>query len=210
MLSQTVHLFHKELQGPEAFAVRSNGEVYTGLDDGRIVQILLDSFQTIAHIDPLKLGIDGCRQIRHIGKCGRPLGLRFDPSNNNLLYILDPNYGLWTLNLATHKLTLFLSSTQLDDAKFLDDFIILEKSNSGGIDKGKVFYFTDASRKWQLPDVKALLVENDHSGRLLSYDTETKKVKVEVKDIPFPNGIELTDDRSAVLVASFTTRKIWR
>ena len=52
--------------------------------------------------------------------------------------------------------------------------------------------------------------EHDESGRVVRFDLKTKNSSVVMKSLGFPNGIELTDDRNAILVSEFNNRRIMK
>jgi sugar lactone lactonase YvrE len=183
------------------FNFSQTGDVYTGVSDGRIVRIRNDRYKTVAQFgDPEK-----CINPWEIEKCGRPLGLRFD--SKGLLYVADAYYGLHTVNVTSGKITRILSSKKKIGSRkprFLDDLVISEGKT------GSVIYFTDASKKWDLKNVFYTVGEHDESGRVIKFDTRTKNATVLMKNLGFPNGIELTDDKTAILVCEFNNRRIMR
>ncbi|KAI2809356.1 hypothetical protein BLOT_000505, partial [Blomia tropicalis] len=203
-LSKADHLFHNEIRGPESFAIWQ-GHVYTSLSDGRIVEVTDNNIRTITLIDPNNLGLAECRKPHNAGRCGRPLGLKFDSIGN--LYTVDPYHGLYSVNISTGAIRLIVDISKENGlgARFLDDLVVLEKHNGH-----RVFYMTDASTEWDLYDVAILVAEHDRSGRLLRYDSETKTVEVILDKLNFPNGLELTDDKSAILMCSFNSRAIYK
>ncbi|KAJ6216785.1 hypothetical protein RDWZM_007942 [Blomia tropicalis] len=200
LLSNADHHFVGELLGPESFA-EHNGRVFTGLCDGRIVEVMDDHLRTVVHLDPEQLGIEQCKRWSNFGRCGRPLGLKFGSSGT--LYFVDPHSGLYSLNVDTKVLTLIADKTKLN-AKFLDDLVVIENSKTGK----QRFYMSDATTKWDLYNTNSMLLEHDHTGRLISYDTETERVVIELDELSFPNGLELTDDQNALLLCSLTNRMI--
>lgn len=50
----------------------------------------------------------------------------------------------------------------------------------------------------------------DNSGRILRYDKDSGNVSVVASKISFPNGIELTDDKQAVIVTGSATRELFK
>ena len=178
------------------------GKVYTSLADGRIVEVLEDRLRTVASIDPEKLGLEACQLPQNTVRCGRPLGLKFD--SKGTLYTVDPYHGLYSIDVTTGKVKLIADVAKLG-ARFLDDLAVLEKTGDH-----KVFYLSDASTEWDLFDVAYTVAEHDSTGRLISYDTETGQVKVELQGLPFPNGLALTDDRTALLMCLFNQRSVHR
>lgn len=207
ILTNTEHLYRNEIRGPESFAIWQ-GRIFTSLADGRIVEVLRTSLKTIAFIDPNNMGLEACQKpwIATLGNCSRPLGLRFDSKGN--LYTVDPYHGIYKIDIATGKYDLIMDIQKhlLPDgtvAGFLDDLVLDEKSNGH-----LVFYLSLASTKWALHDCFYTVGEFDQTGQLLSFDTQTQRLTVEVKDLAFPNGLEWTDDKSAILLNELSKRTI--
>lgn len=207
LLENADHLYVNEIRGPESFAIWQ-GRVFTGLADGRIAEVLPSSLKTVAFIDPNNVGLEQCRKAwtAPSGNCSRPLGLRFDSKGS--LYTVDPYHGIYKVDIATGKYELILDiqKHRLPDgtvAGFLDDLVLAEKGNGH-----LVFYLTLASTRWALQDCFYTVGEFDQTGQLLSFDTETGRFTVEATGLAFPNGLEWTADKSAILVNELSTRTI--
>ncbi|KAL5477227.1 hypothetical protein EMCRGX_G023992 [Ephydatia muelleri] len=99
-LSKARKLFKDEIQGPEAFAT-TDGYVYTGLQDGRIIRFDRTnpaSYETIV----------SCPQ----GDCGRPLGLYFHPWDKSKLYVADAKNGILSIDLDTRRVQILVNAHQ--------------------------------------------------------------------------------------------------
>lgn len=182
-------------------------QVYTSLSDGRILRITEDNYEVITFIDPENNGLEKCQSHWYATHhCARPLGLRFD--SKGILYTVDPYHGLFKVNVNTgeYELIMDLKQTKLPDGKaprFLDDLVLYEKPNGH-----LVVYMSDASTRWDLYDVFYMVGEHDSTGRILSYDTETKKIQIEAENLSFPNGLEWIEKKSAILIAEINNRRI--
>ncbi|GHF27024.1 hypothetical protein GCM10017044_22580 [Kordiimonas sediminis] len=157
--------------GPEDVAVDSQGRIYGGLHDGRIVRILSDG-----------------QQETFADTGGRPLGLHFDRENN--LIVADAWKGLLSINPAG-EITVLTTEANGVPFAFTDD---LDIASDG------VIYFSDASDVYNQPDYALDLLEGRPHGRLLSYDPKTEKTTVLLDDLYFANGIAVSSDDSFVLV----------
>ncbi len=166
-----------KIKGPEDVAVDAQGRVYSGLADGRIVRIVGDQVQTLAHTG------------------GRPLGLVFaDPQH---LYVCDAWRGLLRVGLDGQVEVLTQASAGLPFG-FTDDLDV-------GAD-GRV-YFTDASSRWHQPDYMQDLLEGRPYGRLLVYDPRTRQTRTLLQGLYFANGVAMArDGRSLLVVESFRYR----
>lgn len=160
-----------QIVGPEDTAVDSQGHVFAGLDDGRIVRI----------------GADGkAETFAQTG--GRPLGLAFDKSGN--LIVADAWKGLLEIN-PQGKIRVLTDSADGIPFAFTDD---LDIASDGRI------YFSDASSRFHQPDYILDLLEARPHGRLLRYDPATGKTETLLKDLYFANGVALSQHEDFVLV----------
>lgn len=180
------------------------GEVYTGLADGRIVRLAGNDVVTVAHVTD-----QSCQGLWEMSKCGRPLGTRFD--SRGQLYTIDAYHGLKKIDVSTGQVTTVLDVTRGPVAGrkviFVDDFALDEGAGERG---GNVYYISDSSAKWPLEFVNLVVVEHETSGRILRYDEDTKQVTVVASGIGFPNGVEITDDREAILYNELNKRRIFK
>src|SRR5699024_4131719 len=110
---------------------------------------------------------------------------------------------LFSVDVNSGEIKLIVDAAKIG-ARFLDDFVLLEKAN------GLVIYMTDVSTRWDLHEAMFSVAEYDHTGRLLSFDTATQKLTVEYENLGFPNGLELTDDKTALLMASINDRLVYK
>ncbi|XP_042909345.1 adipocyte plasma membrane-associated protein [Parasteatoda tepidariorum] len=196
LLDATERLHENALHWPESFAVLNN-KIYTGLGDGRIVEV---SGKKIT--DVTRIGSDCAGQHEeHI--CGRPLGMTFNKAG--LLYVADAYHGIFTVDVKTGKKNNILPSKTVVDGLplFLLNNIALDE-------KEQALYISQSSTKWNLSHVIVSFMEHESSGRLLKFDLKTKGVTVLLKDLSFPNGVELTHDGSAVLVAECFKNSIFK
>ena len=157
--------------GPEDVDKDSQGRIYGGCDDGRIVRFLKD----------------GTREI-FANTEGRPLGLHFDSQDN--LIVADSWKGLLSIN-PEGKIKVLTTEADGVPFAFTDD---LDIASDGTI------YFSDASSKYNQPDYALDLLEGRPYGRLLSYSPATGETKVLLKDLYFANGIALSQNEDFVLV----------
>lgn len=173
-----------ELIGPEDVALDSDGNVYGGLEDGRIMKWSPD-FETVEEIADTE---------------GRPLGLDFDKDGN--LIIADAIKGL--LSLAPDGAITTLSTTEGGvPFRFTDDLDIAPDG---------VIYFTDASFKFTAGQSKPDIVENRLNGRLLAYDPKSKEASLVMADLQFPNGVAISPDGSFLLMnetGRYRIHKVW-
>ena len=169
----------------------------------------------IAHI-----GDDtGCRydqQRWRLSQCGRPLGLRFDSVGN--LFVLDAYRGIKKIDIRTGFVEIVcdvkLAFERLEKAPrefiFIDDFVIDEHFGAKNSTDAKnyIFYISDASSKWPLEFVNHVVLDSDKSGRILKCDSSSGDVEIIDSGLAFPNGLEWTPNKDAILVNELNERRI--
>lgn len=170
--------------GPEDVAVDDQDRLYCGTADGQIFR-----FQP-----------DGTRPEVFANTHGRPLGLIFDRDRN--LIVADAIKGL--LSIATDG-TVTTLSTDAAGGPF-------RCTNDLDVAADGTIYFTDASYKFPLTQLKADLLEHQPNGRFLAYDPRTKQTRVLLNDLYFANGVAVSPDQSFVLVndtGEYRVRRYW-
>ena len=169
---------------PEDVAIDTEGRIYTGFDDGRI----------------MRLQPDGKSPALFVDTHGRPLGMKFDSGGN--LVVADAVKGLLSVGKDGSVTVL---STQADDVSF-------GCTNDLDIGTDGTIYFTDASIKFPLRDHRIDIIEHQLNGRLLAYDPKTKTTRVVLKDLQFANGVAVSPDQSFVLVVEtgkYRIHRVW-
>ncbi|MGM0433309.1 MAG: SMP-30/gluconolactonase/LRE family protein [Pseudomonadota bacterium] len=159
------------IKGPEDTEVDAVGNVYGGLQDGRIIRVTPGGeVETFADTG------------------GRPLGLEFDDDGN--LIVADAWKGL--LSVAPDgSVEVLTTGSEGTPFAFTDDLAI---ASDGRI------YFSDASSRFHQPDYRLDMLESRPHGRLLRYDPETGETETLMEDLYFANGVALTEDERSVLV----------
>nr|XP_039247996.1 adipocyte plasma membrane-associated protein-like [Styela clava] len=186
--------------GPESMAIDKNGNIYTGLRDGRIIKIhpsatgelgvgLVEDFRNgpIPGVEP----IDG-----HV--IPRPLGLRL---RGDILYVVDAYYGIYTLNMKTKEVRPLVKPDDVEPSmKFPNDLDISKD--------GKYIYFTDTSSKWNLGLFYYDVLEGECLGRLFRLTVKTGEIKLLASKLCFANGVQLSNDESRVAVSETTRFRV--
>lgn len=178
----SIQKINLEGSGPEDLAFNPKGELFTGMEDGRIIVMQKD----------------GSRQRLFLHTQGRPLGLKFDSRGN--LIVADAVKGLLSVNPEGKSEIL---ATQYGNLPFklTDDLDIASD--------GKI-YFTDASHKFGVGQLIDYSLESGPTGRFLVYDPK-KRQSILLKDkMYFPNGVALSPDESFVLVCETFRHRVTR
>lgn len=171
-LDDVERLYSGQLPGPEDITIDSQGRLYTGVVDGRILRMSAkgDAVETFANTG------------------GRPLGMAWDAHGN--LIVADALKGLLSVDRQGQVSVLATEAEGLP-FRFTDD---VDVAQDGTI------YFTDASWKFHPPHYMADLMEGRGNGRLLAYDPKTKTARTLARDLHFANGVSISPCQSFVLV----------
>jgi sugar lactone lactonase YvrE len=183
-LAKVEWLGRGSLRGPESVAVDARGRVHAGTLDGRIVRFdpATGAFETVASTG------------------GRPLGLAFDRSGN--LFICDARRGLLSL-APTGEVSVLATEQGGVPFRFPDD---VDVGSDGTV------YFTDASSRFGIEQVREDVLEHAGRGRLLAWRPATRKVELLLGGLQFANGVALAGDESYVLVnetGAYRVTRFW-
>lgn len=168
-----------QIKGPEDLAVDADGVVWAGLEDGRIVKILL--------------GGQGTGDVEFVYDTGgRPLGLHFDAEGR--LVIADADAGLLRLQVNDE------GAIQVDTLTTGADGVPFAFTDDLDIARDGKIYFSDASHRWGHHHYLYDLLEAKPHGRLLVYDPADGSTTVLLDGLYFANGIALSENEDFVLV----------
>jgi sugar lactone lactonase YvrE len=171
---------------PEDVAVEPDGCLVAGGDDGRI-------WRWPAGARPG----DEPSLVADTG--GRPLGIEVDIRDHSLV-VCDGYRGL--LRVTRDGRIQELAGEAAGRPILLCD-------NSAIAPDGTV-YFTDSSSRYPLHAWKRDIAEHRPNGRLLAYRPDIRRAEVVADGLYFPNGVALTPDGGALLVAETTTHRLLR
>jgi sugar lactone lactonase YvrE len=169
---------------PEDVALDKDDRIYCGAEDGRIFR-----FQP-----------DGTKPEVFADTKGRPLGLIFDAAGN--LIVADALIGLMSISPDGKGTVL---ATEAGGVPF-------RCTNDLDVAADGTIYFTDASSKFRLTQLKEDVLEHQPNGRFLAYDPRTKQTRVLLNDLYFANGVAVSPDQTFVLVndtSSYRVRRYW-
>ena len=184
-----------------------------------------------------------------LSRCSRPLGLRLAPDESRL-YAMDPLSGLYRVDLIENLTEAKANSRPLWDVNkvvrlldfseqtrgeteeaakrqvlFGDDIAVHWSEQLNGTNQDDVIYMTDCSLRWPLRYLVWMMLENDDTGRLLQFETGSRKLRIlkgvlpvetqngrswhlDERGLSFPNGLELTANQSALLISDLNNRRI--
>jgi sugar lactone lactonase YvrE len=167
--------------GAEDVLVDTDGNVWTGTDDGSIFRI----------------APDGSRFERVADTGGRPLGLELLPDGRVL--VCDTRAGLLAVDVKGEVETLLREV----------DGVPMKFCNNAAVAANGDIWFSDSSTVYGIEDWKADFVENPRTGRLLCRRADGT-VEVHRDGLAFANGVALAPDESFVCVAESVGRTVVR
>lgn len=165
--------------GPEDVLITRDGDVLTGLADGRVVRVEGGS-----------TGADGrgvVHLVAHTG--GRPLGMEWLPDGRVL--VCDCPRGLLAVDVATGAVEVLLGDVGGRAMTFC---------NNAAVAPDGTIWFTDSSTRFGVDHWRGDVLEHSGAGRLLRRDPEGA-VDVVLDGLQLANGVALAADGSFLVVA---------
>jgi len=180
-----------QVEGPEDVILDRQDRVYGSTRDGNIIRFSGEGFEK--------------RELfAHIG--GRPYGMQFDKDENLIVcvggmgvYGVKPNGEVFKVTDETNR-----TWTKLNDdsrVRMADDLDIAPD--------GKI-YFSDCTTRYETTTAFVDIQEGRPNGRVLCHDPATGRTRPIIKSFYFPNGMCVTHDGRAVLIASTSACRIFR
>jgi sugar lactone lactonase YvrE len=166
--------------GPEDVVVDTAGQLWTGLEDGRILRIAPDSGE------PTVVAETG----------GRPLGLHI--ARDGRVLVCDSHRGLLALDPASATLDVLVESVDGRRLKFCSN---VTETSDGTI------YFTESTSDFHFEHFTAPIVEARGRGGLFRLNTDGT-VTTLVDGLYFANGVTPTADESALVFAETQARRL--
>lgn len=171
------------LPEPEDLIFDTEGWLYTGLNDGRIVKFKPDSPNEII-------------EITNTG--GRPLGLRFNAKGD--LIVADTERGLISVS-PQGDIEVLVNTFEGRKLLLVDH---LDIADNGDI------YFSDASAKFGLDNYLLDFIEASSTGAVYKYSASTKQTSLLMDSLFFSNGVALGPGDEYLLVAETGRARILR
>ncbi|CAF1093446.1 unnamed protein product, partial [Brachionus calyciflorus] len=194
-----------KLKGPEAITFDKNGSLFTGLRNGLIVRVDPDGhvekiIRTGDEVDD-HICDDESKWNLAVPPCGRPFGLRMKP-NSNYLYVADSFYGIIKINVIEKTKQIILHS---NDTRFGNRPL---KSPEDLDIEGDDIYFVDSTDKHSLNEAIEDIIFSYPSGRLFRYNEKLDQLDLLLDHLYFPNGVQLTPKKDALLINEFSYARI--
>ncbi|KAF7037308.1 hypothetical protein CFC21_087910 [Triticum aestivum] len=186
------------VSGAESLAFAGKDGIYTGVSDGRVLRwggsaAGWSTFAYNANYRKIPLCSDsGVPSEEKESICGRPLGVRFNRKTGEL-YIADAYLGLMKVGPEGGEAQVLATEADGVPFHFLNGLDVDQATGD--------VYFTDSSTNYPRRFNTEIIMNADATGRLLKYDARTKLVTVLEADLPYPNGVTLSRDRTHLVVA---------
>jgi sugar lactone lactonase YvrE len=175
-LTATLHVVELPGNAPEDVVADADGNIWTGVEDGRIIRITPDGSSAQVATDT----------------GGRPLGLAV--ARDGRLLICDSHRGLLRYDPATGTLETLVAEVAGRALTFCSNVV---ESSDGTI------FFTESTSRFHYEYYKGAVVEGRPTGALFRRDRDGT-VSVLASDLHFANGVTLTVDESALVFAETT------
>ncbi|WIG95955.1 SMP-30/gluconolactonase/LRE family protein [Myxococcus sp. SDU36] len=175
-----------ELRGAEDIAFDAQGRLYTGTADGTVWRGTVDAEGRPTSFTALATLTDA-----------RPLGLAFDACGN--LLVAASKRGLVGISPDGIVRTL---ADRVDGTR-------IEYADELAVAADGTVYLSDASTRYASAWPYDFL-EGKPNGRVIAYEPATGAVRTVVDDIYFANGVAVTADESAILIAETFRGRVLR
>ncbi|WP_454788892.1 SMP-30/gluconolactonase/LRE family protein [Mycolicibacterium lutetiense] len=166
-------------EGPEDVVVDASGQLWTGLEDGRIVRVSPDGAAAV---------------VADTG--GRPLGMHV--AHDGRVLICDSHRGLLALDPDSGVLSKLVESVDGRPLKFCSN---VTETADGTI------YFTESTSHFHIEHFPGAIMEARGRGGLFRLDTDGS-VTTLLDGLYFANGLTTTADESALVFAETQGRRL--
>ncbi|XP_076443103.1 adipocyte plasma membrane-associated protein-like [Babylonia areolata] len=203
-LAKAKRYANHQVPGPQSMVI-ADEHVFTGLSDGWVVEVKpVRPNGEVKKI--LRMSTRDCDTSASEETCGRPLGIRMD--NQGFLIVADPYKGIYKINPATGQFE------QLVDAKSEVNNLPLGYINDLCVASDGMIFFSSSSARWNHAQKLNILLEAEKTGRVLVYNPHERdpaqRVKELVIKLSFPDGLQLSQNETFLLVAERATAKIYK
>ena len=179
-LTATLHVVALPGNAPEDVVADADGNIWTGVEDGRLIRITPDG--------------SSAKVVADTG--GRPLGLAV--ARDGRLLICDSHRGLLRYDPATGAMETLVAQVAGRALTFCSN--VVERSD------GTIF-FTESTSRFRYEYYKGSVVEGRPTGSLFRRDPDGT-VSVLASGLYFANGVTLTADESALVFAESTACRV--
>lgn len=186
--------------GPESIAISKSGLIYSGLADGRLVEMDPSKnyqLRTVLKYNPNNPTVCKDNVATKANICGRFLQLRFI---NDTLYAIEANTGLFRINVKAGTKQ-FVGPKTTNKVSLYNSFAFDPKEPN-------MAYVTLSSRKWDLLNIIWSFMDQESSGQVLALDITSGKYAVVFENLMTANGIEVDAKRDQLLFSESVKSRV--
>lgn len=190
-----------QILGPESIAIGPNKMIYTGLADGRIVELDPSKKYNLRKVLKFKESTDCLDNVAtKADECGRFLLVKFQ---NGTLYALEANTGIYKIDIKKG------SKTFVGPMKSLDKINLYNSFTFDPVEPNLV-YLTVSSTKWSLLKIMYSALELDATGKIIALDINSGKRVVLADKLQMANGIDVDSKRDQLVFSETMQSQVGR
>lgn len=175
--------------GPESVAISKGGLLYSGLADGRLIELDQKNKYKLRQVLRFKRSPKCADNVAlQDVDCGRFLQLRFV---NDTLYALESGEGLYKIDIKTGTKT-FIGPKLASKVHLYNSFVFDQREPN-------LVYLTLTSTKWNLQKIVWLFFDLEPTGQLVALDINTGKTVIVLDKQLSINGIDLDANRDRLI-----------
>lgn len=176
--------------GPESIVIAKNGLIYTGLADGRLVELDPSQKYKVRTVLRAQPSNPNCKDnvATRAAQCGRFLQLRLV---NDTLFAVEANTGLYKIDVKAGTKT-FIGPRSLNKVNLYNSFAFDPKEPN-------FVYLTISSRRWDLLNIMWSFIEQDYSAQVVALDMTTGKRAIILDNLALANGIDADSKRDQLV-----------
>lgn len=188
-----------QLLGPESLAIAKNGLVYTGLADGRLVELNLGKGFQQRVVLRFKTSPE-CKDDEPLNPidCGRFLQVRF---SNGTLYAIEASTGLYAIDVKSGSKKFIGPSPHFNKPSLYNSFVFDPVEPN-------LVYISVSSTRWNLKTIIWSIIEIENSGQLIALDINTGKRAIVQDGLFLANGVDVDAKRDRLILSETTLSQI--
>lgn len=170
--------------GPEDVVLDADGQLYTGVDDGRILRLRPGAGRPPSVVSHTY---------------GRPLGLELDAEGR--LIVCDADRGLLRVDPEDGTVEVLVSEHQGQALRHCDN---------AAVARDGTIYFSDSTVRFGFDEWRRAIWSHRADGRLYAHDPVSGETRLLLEDLVFANGVALSRDESFLVVAETGAYRLTR
>ena len=182
-----------EIEGAEDVILDRHDNLYGGSRHGDIIRFFPPEYKR-------------WEVFAHIG--GAPLGMAFDRDDN--LHVCVGGMGVYRIT-PDRKVELVTDETNRSMYSVNDDSRMRLADDLDIADDGRIF-FSEATIRYEIHDWPIDGLEARGNGRIICYDPKTNKSRTVLRNLLFPNGVCIANNKQSILFSETwgcTVKRYW-